>query len=113
MSNDFNDTDRAGLPAARKQADKEPRIIDMKTVLTSMLGAALTIAFALVQMYFQVGQMAKDVSEMQASVKSGNAQGALVASEVSLLKWRLDQVESSQARQRLDSPVPFNQRRGQ
>lgn len=71
------------------------RMIDFRIPLPWLLGGFLAIGWALVSMWFTLNQLVRDVAETQAAVKAGNTQATLVASEVALLKFRVDKLEAA------------------
>jgi hypothetical protein len=80
------------------QHDQDPvriaRIVDMRIPLWGVITATATGAFLLVSMYFTTEQTAKNVTELQITVKAGNTQVNSLAGEQALLKFRQENVES-------------------
>jgi hypothetical protein len=77
---------------------EEPRItrvIDLKIPLPWLLGVAGIIGWAMISMYFSVGQLVKTVDDLQITVKSGNTSVVAVSGELALLKFRLTNVEDA------------------
>ncbi|MDM0072074.1 hypothetical protein [Variovorax sp. J31P207] len=74
------------LPSPRK-------IIDMHLPLTWLLSSIGAFALLLGGMYFQIGQLSKDLSELKSAVTAANAQNVGVIGDVAILKYRVDQVE--------------------
>lgn len=72
------------------------RIIDLKLPLTWLLGVAGLVAAAFVSTYYQVGQLREDMAELKTTVKAGNSAQSTVQSEISILRYRVEQVERAQ-----------------
>lgn len=70
------------------------RIIDMKLPLTWLLGCAFAIAAAFASMYFKLGQLGEDMTDLKISVKAGNNQASTVQGELAILKFRIENLES-------------------
>ena len=80
------------------EPENEPRttrVIDLRIPLPWLLGVAGVIGWALISMYFSVGQLVKTVDELQITVKSGNTSVVAVAGELALLKFRLTNAEEA------------------
>ena len=71
------------------------RIVELKIPLHWLLGVVGVVGWALVSMYFSVGQLVKTVDELQITVKSGNGSVVAVAGELALLKFRLTNTEDA------------------
>ena len=71
------------------------KIIDMKLPLTWLLGVAFMIAGAFVTMYFQIGQLREDMSDLKITVRAGNNQAGTVQGELAILRFRIETLESS------------------
>jgi len=71
------------------------RVIEMKLPLTWLLGVAFMVAAAFVSMYFQLGRLSEDMTELKISVKSGNSQAATIQGEIAILKFRIETLESN------------------
>lgn len=88
------------------------RIVDVRIPLWGMLCALGTAAFFLISMYFTTNQTAKDVSELQITVKAGNTQVTTLAGEQALLRFRMENLEGEMRSIRLQptagvsTPVP-------
>jgi hypothetical protein len=80
------DTQPGDLPRLSK-------IIDMKLPLTWLLGVAFMIAASFVTMYFQIGQLREDMSDLKITVKAGNNQASTVQGELAILKFRIENLE--------------------
>jgi len=74
------------------------RMVDMRMPLHWMLGVAGAVGWALVSMYFSVGQLVTQMTELQITVKSGNNSVTAVAGELALQKFRLQNVEDAAKR---------------
>lgn len=83
---------------SHQDQDQDPvrvaRIVDMRIPLWGVITATATGAFLLVSMYFTTEQTAKNVTELQITVKAGNTQVNSLAGEQALLKFRQENVES-------------------
>lgn len=75
--------------------DRISRVVDFKIPLTYLIGGVISLAWVLVSMWFSVGQLVKNVDDLQITVKSGNSSVVAVAGELALLKFRLQNVEDS------------------
>lgn len=70
------------------------RYVDMRIPLWGVLTSAVTVGFFLVSMWFTTNQTAKDVSDLQLTVKAGNTQVNTLAGQQTLLEFRQGNVES-------------------
>ena len=82
-----HDTQPGELPRLSK-------IVEMKLPLTWLLGVAFMIAAAFVSMYFQLGKLSEDVTDLKITVKAGNGQSATIQGEIAILKFRLENLEA-------------------
>jgi hypothetical protein len=91
---------REHLPHPRRQAPApSPRkIIDMHLPLTWLLSSIGAFALLLGGMYFQIGQLSKDVVELKTSVNTSNTQNAAVLGDVAVLKYRVDSIEKRESK---------------
>lgn len=74
------------------------RVVEMKLPLTWLLGVAFMVAGAFVSMYFQLGRLSEDVTDLKITVKSGNSQAATIQGEIAILKFRLENLEADKRR---------------
>ena len=72
---------------------REPRYVDMKIPLWGLMCALCTAAFFIVSMYFTTNQTARDVGELQVAVKSWNSQVAALATEQTVFRFRMENIE--------------------
>ena len=70
------------------------RVIDMKLPLNWLLTVAFSLALLIGGMYFQLGQLAKDMTELKITVNSGNSQATTLQGEIAILKFRIENLES-------------------
>jgi len=70
------------------------RVIDMKLPLTWLLGVAGIFAATFAGMFFQIGQVSKDLGELKIEVKVGNSQASTVQGELAIMKFRIENLES-------------------
>lgn len=92
------DTDPDDLPVRRHHHEHERhepprRIVDMRIPLAWLIGAAVTFSGFIFGLYFQVGQLSKDVADLKTTVNTGNAQSSLALGELAILKYRVDEME--------------------
>lgn len=87
------------------------RIVELKLPLTWMLGVAGVIGWALISMYFSVGQLVKTVDDLQITVKSGNSSVTAIAGKQALTDFRIDNVEA-QAKKNESAILILQQQRG-
>lgn len=73
---------------------KSARIIDLKLPLPWLLTTAVAICVSIGGMYFKLDQLGQDVTELKATVKSGNGQAATVQGEIAILRFRVENLES-------------------
>lgn len=83
----MQDTQPGDLPRLSK-------VIDMKLPLTWLLGVAFMIAGSFVTMYFQIGQLREDMTDLKITVKAGNSQAATVQGELAILRFRVETLEA-------------------
>lgn len=69
------------------------RVIDMKLPLTWLLGVAFAAAAAFASMYFKLGQLGEDMTDLKIAVKAGNGQAATIQGELAILKFRIENLE--------------------
>ena len=69
------------------------RYVDMKIPLWGLLCALAGGGFFIISMYFTTNQTARDVGELQGTVKAGNAQTSTLSSDLTLLRFRMENVE--------------------
>jgi hypothetical protein len=72
-----------------------PRVIDFRIPLPWLLGVMAFLGWALISMYFSLGQLVKTVGELQITVNSGNTSVVAVTGELALLKFRLTNAEDT------------------
>lgn len=81
------DTQPGDLPRISK-------VIDLKLPLNWLLTVAFSLALLIGGMYFQLRQLAEDMTDLKISVKSGNSQASNVQSEIAILRFRVENLES-------------------
>jgi len=69
------------------------RFIDLRIPLWGVICVGGTAAFFIIGTWFTAGQTAKDVNELQITVKAGNQQVTTLAGEQALLRFRLENLE--------------------
>jgi hypothetical protein len=69
------------------------RIVDVRIPLWGLLCALSGASFFIVGTWFTANQTAKDVSELQITVKAGNQQVTTLAGEQALLRFRMENIE--------------------
>ncbi|MDN8617884.1 hypothetical protein [Variovorax ginsengisoli] len=84
-----------------RQIDTQPgdlprvtRVIDMKLPLNWLLTVAFSLALLIGGMYFKLGQLGEDMTDLKIAVKAGNGQAATVQGELAILKFRIENLES-------------------
>lgn len=78
--------------------DDQPRLtrmVDMRMPMHWMLGVAGGVGWALVSMYFAVGQLVTQMTELQIAVKSGNGSVTAIAGKQALIEFRMENVENT------------------
>ena len=70
------------------------RVIDMKIPLTWLIGGAFSFACVFAGMYFKLGQLGQDMTELKITVKSGNNTAATTQSELAILRFRIETLEA-------------------
>jgi len=81
------DTQPGDLPRIAK-------VIDLKLPLTWLLGVAFMVAGAFVSMWFQLGQLREDMTDLKITVKAGNGTAATIQGELAILKFRIENLEA-------------------
>lgn len=71
------------------------RIVELKLPLTWLLGCSGALAYALISMYFSVGQLVKTVDDLQIAVKSGNGSVTAIMGKQALTEFRMDNAEAA------------------
>lgn len=84
------------LPA---EASALLRMVDFRIPLVWLLGGFLMAASVLIGMYFQLQQVRESLTELQATVKAGNVQAITIASEIALMRYRIENIENARARE--------------
>jgi len=80
------------------------RMIDFRIPLPWLLTGFVAGVSILVAMYFQLQNVSEKLVSLQIEVKAGNSSYAALASEVALLKFR---VEGLEAERRSNSPAVY------
>jgi hypothetical protein len=70
------------------------RVIDVKLPLTWLLGVAFAAFAAFASIYFRVGQLGEDMTDLKIAVKAGNGSQASIQGEMAILKFRIETLES-------------------
>jgi hypothetical protein len=95
------DTDAGDLEPHRKRHTPAPppprKIIDMHLPLAWLLSGMLSFALLIGGMYFQIGQLSKDLAELKTAVNTGNSQSASTLGDLAILKYRVDSLEKKEA----------------
>jgi hypothetical protein len=81
------DTQPGDLPRISK-------VIDFRLPLTWLLGVAFMVAGSFVTMWFQLGQLREDMTDLKITVKAGNGQAATIQGELAILRFRVETLES-------------------
>ena len=87
-----------------QSSDRVSRIIDVRIPLWGMLCALCGAAFSIVGTWFTSNQTAKDVSELQITVKAGNQQVTTLAGEQALLRFRMENIEGTMRSLQMQTP---------
>ena len=69
------------------------RVIDVKLPLTWLLGVAFAAFAVFASIYFRVGQLGEDMTDLKVAVKAGNGQAATIQGELAILKFRIENLE--------------------
>lgn len=83
------------MTEATEPAERVTRVIDFRIPLPYLITGLAAVSWALISMWFAVGQLVKTVEELQITVKSGNSSVVAVAGELALQKFRLTNVEDA------------------
>jgi len=70
------------------------RVIDMKLPLNWLLTVAFSLALLIGGMYFKLGQLGEDMTDLKITVKAGNSQATTLQGEIAILKFRIENLES-------------------
>lgn len=70
------------------------RMVDMRVPLWQLVTTMGGIAWVLISMYFTTNETARNVTELQITVKAGNSQVTSLAGEQALLRFRQENIES-------------------
>lgn len=96
---DMGELENSSEHRRRPSPAPSPRkIIDMHLPLTWLLSSIGAFALLLGGMYFQIGQLSKDVVELKTSVNTSNTQNAAVLGDVAVLKYRVDSIEKREGK---------------
>ncbi|PNG56543.1 MULTISPECIES: hypothetical protein [unclassified Variovorax] len=83
----MQDTQPGDLPRLSK-------VIDLKLPLNWLLTVAFSLALLIGGMYFKLGQLGEDMTDLKISVKAGNGQAATIQGELAILKFRIENLEA-------------------
>lgn len=75
--------------------ERVTRVIDFRIPLPWLIGVCAGIGWALISMYFSVGQLVTTVAELQITVKSGNGSVTAIAGKQALIEFRMENVENT------------------
>ncbi len=89
--------------------ERVTRIIDFKLPLSYILSALAGLAAVLIGMWTTLGQVSRDLSDLQVSVKGGNTQVAAIDREMARLQWRVELLEKNPVL-RIEVPPPPGRR---
>lgn len=70
------------------------RVIDMKLPLNWLLTVAFSLALLIGGMYFKLGQLGEDMTDLKIAVKAGNGTAATIQGELAILKFRIENLEA-------------------
>lgn len=70
------------------------RVIDMKLPLTWLIGGAFSFACVFAGMYFKLGQLGEDMTDLKIAMKAGNGSQATIQGELAILKFRIENIEA-------------------
>lgn len=70
------------------------KVIDFKLPLVWLLTVAFSLALLIGGMYFKLGQLGEDMTDLKIAVRAGNGQAATVQGELAILKFRIENLES-------------------
>ncbi|MBT2300355.1 hypothetical protein J7E70_07745 [Variovorax paradoxus] len=70
------------------------RVIDMKLPLTWLISGVFSFALLIGGMYFKLGQLGEDMTDLKISVKAGNGQAATIQGEMAIMKFRIENLEA-------------------
>jgi hypothetical protein len=71
------------------------RVIDMKIPLTWLIGGAFSFACIFAGMYFKLGQLGEDMTDLKITVKAGNGTAATIQGELAIMKFRIENLEAA------------------
>jgi hypothetical protein len=71
------------------------RVIDMKIPLTWLIGGAFSFACVFAGMYFKLGQLGEDMTDLKITVRTGNNATATVQGELAIMKFRIENLETA------------------
>lgn len=102
----------ASRPVARKSkihVNEDPaqftKMVDMRIPLWGVLSVMGAVGLLLTNMYFSVESMKSTMTDVQATLKSGNAQSAVNMVELATIKLRLDNAERAVAAVQVQAPL--------
>lgn len=67
----------------------------MKLPLNWLLTVAFSLALLIGGMYFKLGQLGEDMTDLKIAVKSGNSATATVQGELAIMKFRIENLEAA------------------
>jgi hypothetical protein len=71
------------------------RMVDLKIPLAYLLTASAAATWALVNMHFTVKQLARNMQEVQITIRTGSQKAAIDSGELALIKYRVDTLEAA------------------
>lgn len=93
MQHQAQNQDQQQLP---DEAAALMRMVDFRIPLPWLLGGFMFAAGVLISMYFQLQKVTEGLADLQITVRAGNNQSTTLAGEIALLKYRVENLESSQ-----------------
>lgn len=99
------------MRSTREEQETQPgelprvsRIVDVRIPLWGLICSFAAAAYFIIGTWFTAGQTAKDVNELQITVKAGNQQVTTLAGEQALLRFRMETIEGEMRSIRSQTP---------
>lgn len=67
----------------------------MKIPLTWLVSGAFAFACVFAGMYFKLGQLGEDMTDLKIAVKAGNGTAATIQGELAIMKFRIENLEAA------------------
>ncbi|WP_295525644.1 hypothetical protein [uncultured Pseudacidovorax sp.] len=86
--------DGEGIAPAYAEGARITRVVDFRLPLPWLLVVAFAIVSGGFGMYYKLDRLMEDVGDLKISMKAGNSSTAMIQGELSILKFRIENLEA-------------------